>query len=95
MFVVPFPHLECKSRMSATKLNDDQGRTVSHSGKEFGPQTLSVCKEARKETLRQYIALFEEEPSIPTLFVSLGADAISVEYYYGQFLIGWTKLELT
>ncbi|PMD25728.1 hypothetical protein NA56DRAFT_592638 [Hyaloscypha hepaticicola] len=90
----PWCHLDTWSAERQWRLpipNDDQGLGLSHCGKQPGPQTLSACKEAREETLQHYITLFEEEPSIPTVLFSPEADILSVEYYYGQFLIEFRR----
>ncbi|PMD46543.1 hypothetical protein L207DRAFT_577396 [Hyaloscypha variabilis F] len=44
-----------------------------------GPVTLRVCKEARKETLRHYITLFEDEPIYPTIYFSPLQDVLNFE----------------
>lgn len=50
--------------------NDHRGLGITHFDKQTGPETFRVCREAREETLRHYIPLFKDDPSITTVYFS-------------------------
>jgi hypothetical protein len=54
--------------------------------KQPGPSTLRVCREARKETLQHYIALFEDDCTFTTVYFSPKWDILSLENCIGPFV---------
>jgi hypothetical protein len=54
--------------------------------KQPGPLTLRVCREAQKETLRHYIALFEDDCTFTTVYFSPSRDILSLENCIGSFV---------